>query len=96
MLKFESQLLLSLQITNIKGGTRGLVIFHLYLHYCGMLHSHFALTICLQMQLRKEGRRNEYEKHKLQALNQRQKMVYISKLFNDCFVLLNNIALDTL
>ncbi|KAL2458983.1 Kinesin-like protein FRA1 [Forsythia ovata] len=27
------------------------------------------------LQLRKEGRRNEYEKHKLQALNQRQKMV---------------------
>ncbi|XP_009623113.1 kinesin-like protein KIN-4A isoform X3 [Nicotiana tomentosiformis] len=27
------------------------------------------------MQLRKEGRRNEYERHKLQALNQRQKMV---------------------
>lgn len=27
------------------------------------------------MQLRKEGRRNEYERHKLQALNQRQKLV---------------------
>lgn len=27
------------------------------------------------LQLRKEGRRNEYEMHKLQALNQRQKMV---------------------
>ncbi|XP_012571648.1 kinesin-like protein KIN-4A [Cicer arietinum] len=27
------------------------------------------------LQLRKEGRKNEYEKHKLQALNQRQKMV---------------------
>ncbi|XP_057429249.1 kinesin-like protein KIN-4A isoform X2 [Lotus japonicus] len=27
------------------------------------------------LQLKKEGRRNEYEKHKLQALNQRQKMV---------------------
>lgn len=27
------------------------------------------------LQLRKEGRRNEYERHKLQALNQRQKMV---------------------
>ncbi|KAL8545324.1 hypothetical protein ACS0TY_005486 [Phlomoides rotata] len=27
------------------------------------------------MQLRKEGRRNEYERHKLQALNQHQKMV---------------------
>lgn len=26
-------------------------------------------------QLRKEGRRNEYERRKLQALNQRQKMV---------------------
>lgn len=29
--------------------------------------------ICLQ--LKKEGRRNEYERQKLQALNQRQKMV---------------------
>ncbi|XP_020582732.1 kinesin-like protein KIN-4A [Phalaenopsis equestris] len=28
-----------------------------------------------QKELRKEGRRNEYERHKLQALNQRQKMV---------------------
>ncbi|EOX91511.1 Mediator complex, subunit Med10 isoform 4 [Theobroma cacao] len=27
------------------------------------------------LQLRKEGRRNEYERHKLEALNQRQKMV---------------------
>ncbi|KAI3802664.1 hypothetical protein L1987_30805 [Smallanthus sonchifolius] len=27
------------------------------------------------MQLKKEGRRNEYEKHKLQALNQPKKMV---------------------
>ncbi|PKU62954.1 kinesin-like protein KIN-4A [Dendrobium catenatum] len=27
------------------------------------------------LQLRKEGRRNEYERHKLQAMNQRQKMV---------------------
>ncbi|XVF64103.1 hypothetical protein PTKIN_Ptkin09bG0140600 [Pterospermum kingtungense] len=27
------------------------------------------------LQLRKEGRRNEYERHKLQALNQRQRMV---------------------
>ncbi|XP_057989670.1 kinesin-like protein KIN-4A isoform X1 [Hevea brasiliensis] len=27
------------------------------------------------LQLRREGRRNEYERHKLQALNQRQKMV---------------------
>ncbi|XP_022034151.1 kinesin-like protein KIN-4A isoform X2 [Helianthus annuus] len=27
------------------------------------------------LQLKKEGRRNEYERHKLQALNQRQKMV---------------------
>lgn len=26
-------------------------------------------------QLKKEGRRNEYERHKLEALNQRQKMV---------------------
>jgi hypothetical protein len=28
--------------------------------------------------LRKEGRRNEYERHKLQALNQRQKLVGLS------------------
>nr|KYP42307.1 Chromosome-associated kinesin KIF4A [Cajanus cajan] len=31
------------------------------------------------LQLKKEGRRNEYERHKLQALNQRQKMASISK-----------------
>lgn len=37
-------------------------------------HIHI-LIIHLQNQLRKEGRRNEYERHKLQALNQRQKMV---------------------
>ncbi|XP_028126918.1 kinesin-like protein KIN-7E [Camellia sinensis] len=30
------------------------------------------------LQLRKEGRRNQYEQHKLQALNQHQKMVKIS------------------
>ncbi|OEL32324.1 Kinesin-like protein KIN-4A [Dichanthelium oligosanthes] len=30
------------------------------------------------LQLRKEGRRNEYERHKLQALNQRQKLVSFS------------------
>ncbi|MCH94524.1 chromosome-associated kinesin KIF4A related, partial [Trifolium medium] len=29
------------------------------------------------LQLKKEGRRNEFERHKLQALNQRQKMVSI-------------------
>lgn len=34
----------------------------------------------LQKQLRKEGRRNEYERHKLQTLNQRQKMVRSSLL----------------
>ncbi|TKY75035.1 Kinesin protein FRA1 [Spatholobus suberectus] len=33
----------------------------------------------LLQQLKKEGRRNEYERHKLQALNQRQKMASISK-----------------
>lgn len=31
-------------------------------------------------QLRKEGRRNEYERHKLQALNQRQKLVSLHVL----------------
>jgi len=41
----------------------------------------FVLNICLQIQLKKEGRRNEFERHKLQALNQRQKMVSIDKLF---------------
>lgn len=40
---------------------------------CLLLSSYFELC----MQLRKEGRRNEYERHKLQALNQRQKMVRI-------------------
>ena len=35
-----------------------------------------SLMTNLGVQLRKEGRRNEYERHKLQALNQRQKMVF--------------------
>jgi hypothetical protein len=34
--------------------------------------------ILFYKQLRKEGRRNEYERHKLQALNQRQKLVSFS------------------
>ncbi|KAL8464405.1 hypothetical protein ACS0TY_034074 [Phlomoides rotata] len=39
-------------------------------------HFYFIhVTLTLRIQLRKEGRRNEYERHKLQALNQRQKMV---------------------
>lgn len=42
------------------------------------------MTVCFQMQLRKEGRRNEYERHKLQALNQRQKMVRISRFKDIC------------
>lgn len=46
------------------------------------------------MQLKKEGRRNEYERHKLLALNQRQKMVSILSssmslcclsFFSNCF-----------
>ena len=37
-------------------------------------------------QLKKEGRRNEFERHKLQALNQRQKMVSIANLLdNICY-----------
>lgn len=37
-----------------------------------------SLTLMhLLTQLKKEGRRNEYERHKLQALNQRQKLVLI-------------------
>ncbi|RWW24028.1 hypothetical protein GW17_00011704 [Ensete ventricosum] len=37
-----------------------------------------SLTLMhLLKQLKKEGRRNEYERHKLQALNQRQKLVLI-------------------
>ncbi|KAF6143958.1 hypothetical protein GIB67_017566 [Kingdonia uniflora] len=42
------------------------------------------------LQLRKEGRRSEYERHKLQALNQRQKMVTASFLhlkFSNNYVL---------
>jgi len=35
------------------------------------------------LQLKKEGRRNEYERHKLEALNQRQKMV---KLYIQLFL----------
>lgn len=47
------------------------------------------------MQLKKEGRRNEYERHKLLALNQRQKMVSILhssmslhclSFFSNCFI----------
>ncbi|KAK3019934.1 hypothetical protein RJ639_004917, partial [Escallonia herrerae] len=38
------------------------------------------------LQLRKEGRRNEYERHKLQALNQRQKMVRISLALQYLFI----------
>jgi len=53
----------------------------------------FELNKCLQMQLKKEGRRNEFERHKLQALNQRQKMVSIDKLLDDSLVLLINIVL---
>lgn len=34
-----------------------------------------VLILVLPKQLRKEGRRNEYERHKLEALHQRQKMV---------------------
>lgn len=43
--------------------------------FLNLFYSVFTLTI--HIQLRKEGRRNEYERHKLQALNQRQKMVRI-------------------
>jgi hypothetical protein len=38
-------------------------------------------------QLKKEGRRNEFERHKLQALNQRQKMVSILRLLDGNFIL---------
>lgn len=38
------------------------------------LRFYFYLIFKL-IQLRKEGRKSEYERHKLQALNQRQKMV---------------------
>lgn len=41
----------------------------------------------LLVQLRKEGRRNEYERHKLQALNQRQKMV--SSILLVAYLLIN-------
>jgi hypothetical protein len=39
-------------------------------------------------QLKKEGRRNEYEMHKLLALNQRQKMVIFNstQFLSTCFV----------
>jgi hypothetical protein len=38
-------------------------------------------------QLKKEGRRNEFERHKLQALNQRQKMVSILRLLDGNLIL---------
>lgn len=44
-------------------------------------------------QLRKEGRRNEFERHKLQALNQRQKMVSIVKFLDGNLILPNNFVL---
>ncbi|XLT32382.1 hypothetical protein HN873_063674, partial [Arachis hypogaea] len=34
------------------------------------------------LQLREEGRKNEFERHKLQALNQRQKLVCLKCEFN--------------
>lgn len=37
--------------------------------------SSLLMHILIHNQLKKEGRRNEYEMHKLLALNQRQKMV---------------------
>jgi hypothetical protein len=46
-------------------------------------------------QLKKEGRRNEFERHKLQALNQRQKMVSILMLLNGNLIPLNNFVLHT-
>jgi len=46
-------------------------------------------------QLKKEGRRNEFERHKLQALNQRQKMVSILKLLDGNLILLNIFVLHT-
>jgi len=55
-----------------------------------MIIDHFAFAT----QLKKEGRRNEYERHKLQALNQRQKLASISKLFHCYYVLDNGFALQ--
>lgn len=46
-------------------------------------------------QLKKEGRRNEFERHKLQALNQRQKMVSILKLLDGNLILLDIFVLHT-
>lgn len=40
-----------------------------------------CVPLFILMQLKKEGRRNEYERHKLQALNQRQKMVIAYNCF---------------
>lgn len=43
------------------------------------------IHIFCHFQLKKEGRRNEYEMHKLLALNQRQKMV--NRFSNNSFLL---------
>lgn len=40
-----------------------------------VLVSYYSNLVFYFKQLKKEGRRNEYERHKLEALNQRQKMV---------------------
>lgn len=48
----------------------------------------------LGMQLRKEGRRNEYERHKLQALNQRQKMVFFPGFFLHLYLLIYVFFID--
>lgn len=53
-----------------------------------MIIDHFFFA----KQLKKEGRRNEYERHKLQALNQRQKLASIYKLFHCYYVLDNGFA----
>lgn len=50
-----------------------------YLLFCLLHFIHIFLIIVLifisSKQLKKEGRKNDFERHKLEALNQRQKMV---------------------
>lgn len=52
------------------------VMFKTWVYLCAfIIQLLFNLVGYNFKQLKKEGRRNEYERHKLEALNQRQKMV---------------------
>lgn len=57
---------------------RMLFIFFLVEKKQELVESIYFNFMHLHKQLKKEGRRNEYERHKLQALNQRQKLVSVT------------------